>query len=80
MLVAAVLRPEQREHHQLEVVRLALEQFDDAVELTVCETELTVERLFRDRAQVGQFSRGPGGDWLKPDPGGTVVRSKRVGR
>jgi hypothetical protein len=40
-----VLRPEQRENGQLEVVRPAAEQVLDAFELTVGEAELTVERL-----------------------------------
>jgi hypothetical protein len=51
VLVAAVLRPEEREHCQLEVVRLAREQRDDTVELPVGEAEGAVQRLFRDRAQ-----------------------------
>ena len=53
MLVPAVLRPEQREHGQLEVVRLALQQGDDAIELPVREAELAMDRLFRDGAQSG---------------------------
>src|ERR1051326_3200734 len=48
MLVAAVLRPEQREDRELEVVRLALEQFADTRELTVGETEGPGARLFED--------------------------------
>jgi hypothetical protein len=52
MLVAAVLRPEQREDRELEVVRLPLEQFADTRELTVGETEGPVERLFEDPRQV----------------------------
>jgi hypothetical protein len=52
MLVAAVLRPEQREDRELEVVRLALEQFADTRELTVGETEGPVQRLFEDPRQV----------------------------
>ena len=51
MLVTAVLRPEQREDGQLEVVRLTLEQLLDARVLPVREAELAVEWLFRDRAQ-----------------------------
>jgi hypothetical protein len=51
VLVAAVLRPEQREDGELEVVRLALEQLLDAVEFPVGQPEGTVERLFRDRRQ-----------------------------
>jgi hypothetical protein len=57
MLVAAVLRPEERKDRQLEVVRLAPEQVDDTLELPVRESEGTVERLFRDRRQVVQCSR-----------------------
>ena len=60
MLVAAVLRPEQREDRELEVVRLAPEQRDDAVELPVREAELAMERLFRDGAQEASLARGAG--------------------
>ena len=60
VLVAAVLRPHQREDRELEVVRLALEQRDDTIVLAVREPELAVERLFRDGAQARQSSRGPG--------------------
>jgi hypothetical protein len=52
VLVATVLRPQQREDRELEVVRLALEQLADAVELPVGETERAVERLFRDLRQA----------------------------
>jgi hypothetical protein len=51
MLVAAVLRPEQREDCELEVIRLSFEQLADATELTVGETERPVERLFEDPRQ-----------------------------
>jgi hypothetical protein len=51
VLVAAVLRPEQREDRELEVVRLPLEQIADARELPVGETERPVERLFEDPRQ-----------------------------
>jgi hypothetical protein len=62
MLVPAVLRPEEREDSQLEMVRLALEQLDDARELPVGETEGAVngervQRLIDDLGQVGQCSR-----------------------
>ena len=62
VLVAAVLRPEEREHRQLEVIRVALEQLHDARELSVGQTEGTVygERVLRlidDLGQVGQSSR-----------------------
>ena len=43
MLVAAVLRPEQREDRQLEVIRLAFEQVDDAIRLLVREAECAVK-------------------------------------
>jgi hypothetical protein len=51
MLVAAMLRPEQREDCELEVIRLPLEQFADTRELIVGETERPVERLFEDSRQ-----------------------------
>ena len=47
VLVAAMLRPEQREDRQLEVVRSTVEQLPDAIELVVGEAETAVER-FRD--------------------------------
>ena len=51
VLVAAVLRPEEREDGELEVVRLAPEERLDALVLPVREAEGTMERLFRDAAQ-----------------------------
>jgi len=51
VLVAAVLRPEEGEDRELEVVRLAPEQLDDARELAVREAERSVKGLFGDRAQ-----------------------------
>ena len=61
VLVPAVLRPEEREDGQLEVVRLALEQALDPRELPVGESEGAVERLRRDRArQVFESSRVAG--------------------
>jgi hypothetical protein len=56
MLVAAVLRPEQREDGELEVVRVAAEQLADVVELLVGQTQRTVERLFRRDLRQGQES------------------------
>jgi hypothetical protein len=56
VLVGAVLRPEQREDRQLEVVRLAPQQVADAVELSVGETECSMERLFRDPRQIPESS------------------------
>ena len=61
MLVTAVLRPEQREDGQLEVVRLTLEQLLDARVLPVGEAELAVEWLFRDRAQNAILAAPPDG-------------------
>jgi hypothetical protein len=46
-----MLRPEKREHRQLEVVRRAAEQLADTVELSVGETERAVERLVGDGSQ-----------------------------
>jgi hypothetical protein len=56
MLVAAVLRPEQREDGELEVVRVAAEQLADVVELLVGQPQRTVERLFRRDLRQGQES------------------------
>ena len=53
MLVAAVLRPEQREDRQLEVVRLAREQVDDSVELPVREAECAMNGLSGDLGTGG---------------------------
>jgi hypothetical protein len=59
VLVAAVLRPEEREHRQLEVVRVAAEQLPDAVELLVGQPQGAVERLFRrDLRQGSESTRG----------------------
>jgi hypothetical protein len=51
VLVAAVLRPQQREDGELEVVRLALEQVDYPLVLRVGQAKGAVQRLFGDRAQ-----------------------------
>jgi hypothetical protein len=56
VLVAAVFRPEQREDCELEVVRVALEQPPDAVELLVGQPQRTVERLFRRDLRQGSES------------------------
>jgi len=42
VLVAAVLRPEQREDGELEVVRVAAEKLPDPVRLSVRQTERAV--------------------------------------
>jgi len=55
-----VLRPEEREDGELEMVRLAREQLADSVELPVREAECAVEGLFCDRSQVIQSSRASG--------------------
>jgi hypothetical protein len=46
-----MLRPEQREDGELEVVRLAVEQVADTFELPVGEAEGAVKRLFCDPRQ-----------------------------
>ena len=51
MLVAAVLRPEEREDRELEVVRVTREQRADALVLPVGEAEGAMERLLRHAAQ-----------------------------
>jgi hypothetical protein len=56
VLVAAVLRPEQREHCELEVVRIALQQFAYSLELAVREPEGAVERLFGNPRQRSESS------------------------
>jgi hypothetical protein len=58
VLVAAVLTPEEREDRELEVVRVALEQRDDASELPVREAEPAMERVFRNGAQAASLAPG----------------------
>jgi hypothetical protein len=60
-----MLRPEQRKDRQLEVVRLASEQLDDAFELPVREAE---------RAVQGDCAGGLSGDL------GQVVQCRREAR
>jgi hypothetical protein len=60
VLVPAVLRPEEREDRELEVVRLALEQLLDTVEFPVGQSEGAVERLFGDPRQRIESSPGAG--------------------
>jgi hypothetical protein len=55
-----VLGPEQREHGELEVVRVAIEEAANTVELTVAQPETAVER-FRDEAQGSSVTRAPDG-------------------
>ena len=56
MLVAAVLRPEEREDGELEVVRAPPEQRTDALVLAVRQAEGSMERLFRNAAQSRQLN------------------------
>jgi hypothetical protein len=58
VLVAAVLRPEQREDRQLEMVRVSAEELSDPVCLPVGETESAMEGLIGDLCQVTQCNRG----------------------
>ena len=51
MLVAAVLRPEEREDRELEVVRITREERADSLVLPVREAECAMERRFRHAAQ-----------------------------
>ena len=69
MLVAAVLRPEEREDRQLEMVRFAAEQLDDTRELPVRQTESAVDGLFGDLRQVVSLVG-------KDDGGRRVVRER----
>ncbi len=56
VLVAAVLRPEQREHRELEVVRVAREQRADSLVLPIGEAECAMERRIRRGAQKVSLS------------------------
>jgi hypothetical protein len=56
MLVPAVLRPEEREDGELEVVRVAAEKLPDSFRLPVGETKGAVERLLSDLRQAIQSS------------------------
>ena len=81
VLVAAVLRPEQREDRELEMVRLARQQADDAIELPVREAELAMERLFRDRAQKVSLPPAPVVTGRRPPaPGEHRARMTEAGR
>jgi len=61
VLVAAVLRPEEGEDRELEMVRVSAEQLPDTLRLPVGETEGAVERLGGDLRQVIQSNQGCGG-------------------
>jgi drug/metabolite transporter (DMT)-like permease len=81
VLVAAVLRPEQREDGQLEIVRLPGEQRADTLELPVGETEGAVQRLLGDRAQGASVTSLPDGKshiWGSSNVGVLVNRRHAV--
>src|SRR3954452_20419556 len=61
VLVAAVLRPEQREDRQLEVVGVALEQLADSRVLEIGEAERLVQRLIGDPRQDAESNPPTGG-------------------
>ena len=62
MLVAAVLRPEEGEDRELEVVRLSAEQLPDTVRFPVGQTKDAVDGLMGGQLrQVIQCNRGRGG-------------------
>ena len=67
VLVAAVLRPEEREDRELEVVRVAPEQLPDTARLPVGQTEGAVQKgLGGDLRQVIECNHGRGG--ISRDP------------
>ena len=68
VLVAAVLRPEQREDRELEVVRVAREQRADSLVLPVGEAECAMERRIRRAAQEASLSTAS--DLARGDPRG----------
>jgi hypothetical protein len=58
MLVAAVLRPEQGENGELEVIRVATEELLDPFSFPIGQPESAMQRLFGDLIQVIQCNRG----------------------
>jgi hypothetical protein len=60
VLVAAMLRPEDREDGELEVVRSAPEELPDVLKLPVGETERAMEGLLGDCAQAASVTAAPG--------------------
>jgi hypothetical protein len=67
VLVAAVLRPEEREDRELEVVGVASEQFPDTVRFPVGQTENAVKKgLGGDLRQVIECNPACGG--ISPHP------------
>ena len=77
MLVAAVFRPEEGEDGQLERIRIPLEQVADTFVFPVRQAERAMKRLFGDRAQVPQSSRGAGGRPGRPDEWCRSLRTSR---
>jgi hypothetical protein len=73
VLVAAVLRPEEGEDRQLEMVRVAAEQLPDTGRFPVGQTKGAVKRLGGDLRQVIQCNPGCGGISREPP----ALRSKR---
>jgi hypothetical protein len=70
-----VLRPEEREDRELEVVRVAPEQLPDTVELAVRQAERAVERLVRNLVQRREATLTAASD----APGGPPVASGAEG-
>ncbi len=69
MLVPTVLGPEEREDHELEVVRVPFKQVSDTVELPIRQAKGAMERMFRrdlrqssESIQVGRRPSGTFGD------------------
>jgi len=60
VLVAAVLRPEEGEDRELEVIRIAVEQLADTPRFPVRQTKGAVERLGGELRQVIQCNRRVG--------------------
>jgi hypothetical protein len=73
VLVSAVLRPEQREDRELEVVRFALQQLPDTLRFPVRQTKGSMKRLGGDLRQVIQSNRRRGG--ISPER--ATLRSSR---
>jgi len=61
-----VLRPEEGEDGELEVVRVAAEQLSDTARLPVGQTEIAMKRLGGDLRQVIQCNRQLGGISRQP--------------
>jgi hypothetical protein len=75
VLVPAVLRPQEREDGELEVVGVPAEQIPDALQLSVGQPEGAVKRLFCNRRQSWSSLalRADPARWTRPG-----VRHRRV--